>query len=122
MSAHCILIGKVKDALHGHVEFVLRVADRLATKIVLRCWVIGAQIVNLYDDGVPEWALEARIEQVRGCGYLEATSASVTKTMVRTECKLVDRAREPGSEIYAACCRRISRSARAPWSTTNTRK
>jgi hypothetical protein len=118
----CNLIGKGENVLHGRVEFVLRVTDRLVTPMVF-CWVIGAQIVNLYNDGVPEWALVARVERVLGCSYLEATSASVTETVVSTECKFVDRGREPGSEIYAACCRIISRSAWAPWSTiTNTRK
>jgi hypothetical protein len=72
------------------------------------CWVISAQIVNLHNDGVPERALEARIERVLGWGYLEATSASVTETAVSTECKFVDRGRESGSEVYAACCRIIS--------------
>jgi hypothetical protein len=105
---------KGKNALHGLVEFVLRVADSLATKIVLRCWVISAQIVNLHNDGVPERALIARIQHVGGWRYLEATSASVTKTMVGTECKLVDSSRKPGSEIYAACCKRMSRSAYVP--------
>jgi hypothetical protein len=84
--------------------------------------VIDAQIVNLYNDGVPERARKVRREQVRSWGYIEATSASVTETMVRTECKLVDRSREPGSEIDATCCRMILRSAWALWSTTNTRK
>lgn len=83
---------------------------------------IGAQIVDLYDDGVPKRAREVRIEKGLGWGDVEATSASVTETMVRTECNLVDGSREPGSEIHAACCRRTSRSACTPWSTTDTRK
>jgi hypothetical protein len=118
--SRCNLIGKGENVLHGRVEFVPRVTDRLVTPMVIR-WVISAQVVDLYNDGVPKRALEARIKRVLGCGYLEAASASVTETIVSTECKLVDRGREPGSEIYAACCRTISRSAWAPRSTvTNT--
>lgn len=114
--------GEELNVLHGRVEFVHRVTDCLVTPMVL-CWVISAQIVNLYNYGVPKRALVARIERVLGRGYLEATSASVTITVVSAECKLVDRGREPGSEIHAACCRIISRLAWAPWSTiTNTRK
>jgi hypothetical protein len=89
------------------------VADRLTTPIVFFYWVFNAQIVNLYNDGVPERAFVGQVERVLGWGYSEATSTSVTVTVVSTERKLVDRGRESGSEIYAACCRKIiiSRSA-----------
>jgi hypothetical protein len=60
------------------------------------------QIVDLYYDVVPKRAREFRREWVFGWGYFEATPASITKAVVGTECKLVDRRREPGSEILAA--------------------
>ena len=90
-------------------------ADRLTTPIVLFYWVFNAQIVNLYNDGVPERAFVGQVERVLGWGYSEATSASVTITVVSTECKLVDRGRESGSEIYAACCRKNNNIAISVW-------
>jgi len=85
-----------KNGLHGCVEFVLLLGDRLATPIVLRCRVIHAQIVNFYNDGVPRRGPPCNLDSVEwvgGGGYVEAASASVTETVVviGTECKLVDR-------------------------------
>ncbi len=115
-----ILTGKGKNALHRHAELVLRVRDRLVTPMwVLWAWhcVIKAQIVDLYNDGMAVRPLEVRGKRVLGGGYFEAAPASVTVAVVRTKHELVDRRREPGRKIYAACCRRTPRSE---WATRKT--
>jgi hypothetical protein len=79
--------------------------------------IIKAQIVDLHHDFVSERALRLRIEWVTGWGYFETAPASVTETCIGTKCKLVDRRPVPSRGVYAARCKRTSRSAWAPWST-----
>jgi hypothetical protein len=103
--------GKGKDALHGHAECVERFGDRLATPVWLRRVTMRqAQIVDLYYNVVPERATEVRRVRVLGWLYSEAAPASVTKTVIGTECKLVDRRCVPGREVLAARCTRTSHS------------
>lgn len=113
---------KGKNALHGHVKLVERMGDRLATPMRVRRGrvsriIIKAQVVDLHHDFLSERALRLRTIWVTGRGYSEAAPASVTETRIGTECKLVDRRPEPSRDVYAARCKRTSRSARAPRST-----
>jgi hypothetical protein len=110
---------KGKNALHGHVEFVARMGDRLPTPMWVRRGrvsriIIKAQIVDLHHDFVSERALRLQIVWVTGWGYFEAAPASVAKTRIGTKCKLVDRRSEPSRDVYAARCKRKPCSA---WST-----
>ena len=98
---------KGKNSLHGHVELVERVGDRLAAPYFVSCY--RAQIANPYNNGVPHRTSVAWCIWVTGWGYLEAAPASVTITAGGTECKLIDRSRIPGCHAYAARCRRTSR-------------
>ena len=97
-----------KYALHGLVETVEWVRDRLAAPHTVPG--NGAQIVDLHDDGVPERARVRGRVRVRGRGYLEAASASATSSAVGTKCEFVDRCRVPAHPL-ATRCRRTSRSA-----------
>lgn len=101
-------MGKGKYALHGLFETVEWVGDCLAAPHT----VPGnrTQIIDLYDDGVPERAREGGRVRIRGRGYLEAASASATSSAIGTECELVDRCRVPIHRL-AARCRKASRSA-----------
>jgi hypothetical protein len=120
LSAYHDPIGKGKNALHLYAELVLRMGDRLVTPMWVRRlwhWVIKTQIIDLYNDGLTERARKIGGKRVFCWGYLEAAPASVTETVVRTECKLVDRSREPRRKIYAARCRRMSCSAWVTWRT-----
>ena len=86
-------MGKVKYALHGLAETVEWVGDCLAAPHTVPG--NGAQIVDLYDDGVPERARVRGRVWVGGWRYLEAASASATSSAVGTKCELVDRCRIP---------------------------
>jgi hypothetical protein len=72
-----------------------------------------AQIVNLYNDGLPKRARKRRRVRVIGWCYLEAAAASSTSTTVGTECELIDCSRVP-IHCLAARYRRTSRSACGP--------
>ena len=64
-------------------------------------WGMGAQIVDLYNDGMKR-ALETWRVWVPGCGYFEATPTGVSETDVGTECKRIDRRRVP---VYSSTTR-----------------
>jgi len=80
---------KVKDALHGLAETVEWVGDRLAAPLIVAGG--GAQIVDLYDDGVAERARVRGRVRVIVRRDLEAASASAPSSPVGTKRELVDR-------------------------------
>ena len=68
--------------------------DALAAPLIVGV-AYGAQIVNLYDDGVPERASVLGRVRVLRRSDLEAASASAACGVVGTECKLIYRSGVP---------------------------
>jgi hypothetical protein len=88
-------------ALHGLVETIEWVGDALAAPLPVAG--SGAQIVNLYDDGVPERAsVRGRVRVVVGRD-LEAAPASAASSPVGTKRELVDRCRVPIHDLATRC-------------------
>jgi hypothetical protein len=76
--------------------------DRLTTPLIVRV-PNRAQVVGLYDNGVPVRTLPRRRVWVIGGCYLEAAPASATCATVCTECELVDRSGVPVHPSTARC-------------------
>ncbi len=100
-------------ALHGHTVTVEWIGGRLRAPLIVVYVPDRAQIVSLYDDGVPKRARKRSRVRVIGWCYPEAAAASSTSTTVGTECELIDCSRVPIHSL-AARYRRTSRSACGP--------
>ena len=87
-------------ALYWHAVIVEWVGHCLATPIIVRA--PRTEIVNLYDDGVPERASERGRVRVRRRGDLEAASTGAPSTGVGTECKLIYRSGVPIHSLAAS--------------------
>src|SRR6266850_7220578 len=95
-------------SLHGVIERVERMGDRLAAPLIVASG--RTEIVNLHDDGVPPRARVSGCVRVIVRRYLKAAAASSTGSTVCAECELVHRGGVPAHSLTTRC-RRTSRSA-----------
>jgi len=99
--------------MHGHIAYVVRVADRLVAPIRVAgvgAVLMGAEIGGHYNDAFSYIRVLGHV-WVIGWGYLEAAPAGVAGTVVSTKRKPVDGGRVPGVHGIAARCRGTLHSA-----------